>query len=166
MPRVIRLLVRGKIDPIKTFFRIKTAGLGSSGPYPSCGSCQMKFAYYPGCSARSTCAELNEATHLVAAKLGPRAATAEFGDLHRRARTACHRSGRLLYAERPDPRAGRESRLAADDNLQHLHPECAGCPCRFRHRQGACSLHQCQAGRRGSALQRAHPHQPFSLGPA
>jgi succinate dehydrogenase / fumarate reductase, cytochrome b subunit len=30
----------------------------------------MKFAYYPGCSARSTCAELNDATHLVAAKLG------------------------------------------------------------------------------------------------
>ena len=30
----------------------------------------MKFAYYPGCSARSTCAELNEATHLVGAKLG------------------------------------------------------------------------------------------------
>jgi succinate dehydrogenase / fumarate reductase cytochrome b subunit len=30
----------------------------------------MKFAYYPGCSAQSTCAELNEATHLVAARLG------------------------------------------------------------------------------------------------
>jgi len=30
----------------------------------------MKFAYYPGCSARSTCAELNEATHRVAARLG------------------------------------------------------------------------------------------------
>lgn len=30
----------------------------------------MKFAYYPGCSARSTCAELNDATHLVAKKLG------------------------------------------------------------------------------------------------
>ena len=30
----------------------------------------MKFAYYPGCSARSTCAELNEATHLVANRLG------------------------------------------------------------------------------------------------
>jgi succinate dehydrogenase / fumarate reductase cytochrome b subunit len=30
----------------------------------------MKFAYYPGCSARSTCAELNEATHLVARRLG------------------------------------------------------------------------------------------------
>src|SRR3954466_15031959 len=30
----------------------------------------MKFAYYPGCSARSTCAELNDATHLVAARLG------------------------------------------------------------------------------------------------
>ena len=30
----------------------------------------MKFAYYPGCSARCTCAELNEATHLVAARLG------------------------------------------------------------------------------------------------
>jgi succinate dehydrogenase / fumarate reductase cytochrome b subunit len=30
----------------------------------------MKFAYYPGCSARSTCAELNEATLQVAARLG------------------------------------------------------------------------------------------------
>jgi succinate dehydrogenase cytochrome b subunit len=30
----------------------------------------MRFAYYPGCSARSTCAELNEATHRVAAALG------------------------------------------------------------------------------------------------
>jgi succinate dehydrogenase / fumarate reductase, cytochrome b subunit len=30
----------------------------------------VRFAYYPGCSARSTCAELNEATHCVAAKLG------------------------------------------------------------------------------------------------
>jgi len=30
----------------------------------------MRFAYYPGCSARSTCAELNEATHAVTARLG------------------------------------------------------------------------------------------------
>jgi succinate dehydrogenase / fumarate reductase cytochrome b subunit len=30
----------------------------------------MKFAYYPGCSARSTCTELNVATHRVAVKLG------------------------------------------------------------------------------------------------
>ena len=30
----------------------------------------MKFAYYPGCSARSTCAELNIATHRVAERLG------------------------------------------------------------------------------------------------
>lgn len=30
----------------------------------------MNFAYYPGCSAQSTCAELNTATHLVAKKLG------------------------------------------------------------------------------------------------
>jgi len=30
----------------------------------------MKLAYYPGCSARSTCAELNVATHRVAQKLG------------------------------------------------------------------------------------------------
>lgn len=29
----------------------------------------MNFAYYPGCSARSTCAELNEAMHEVAARL-------------------------------------------------------------------------------------------------
>ena len=30
----------------------------------------MRFAYYPGCSARSTCAELNKATHKVASRLG------------------------------------------------------------------------------------------------
>lgn len=30
----------------------------------------MKWAYYPGCSARSTCAELNDATHRVAKRLG------------------------------------------------------------------------------------------------
>lgn len=30
----------------------------------------MKFAYYPGCSARSTCSELSVATQAVAAKLG------------------------------------------------------------------------------------------------
>ena len=30
----------------------------------------MRFAYYPGCSAKSTCAELNAATHKVAARLG------------------------------------------------------------------------------------------------
>lgn len=30
----------------------------------------MRFAYYPGCSALSTCKELNAATHTVAAKLG------------------------------------------------------------------------------------------------
>jgi succinate dehydrogenase / fumarate reductase cytochrome b subunit len=30
----------------------------------------MRFAYHPGCSAKSTCAELNTATHNVAARLG------------------------------------------------------------------------------------------------
>lgn len=30
----------------------------------------MKFAYYPGCSAQSTCSELNAATHVVAKHLG------------------------------------------------------------------------------------------------
>lgn len=30
----------------------------------------MKFAYYPGCSAKSTCSELNVATKLVASRLG------------------------------------------------------------------------------------------------
>src|SRR4029077_5246186 len=46
-------------------------GGASRGPHSArARRCEMKFAYYPGCSARSTCAELNEATHLVAAKLG------------------------------------------------------------------------------------------------
>jgi len=30
----------------------------------------MRFAYYPGCSAQSTCKELNAATHVVAANIG------------------------------------------------------------------------------------------------
>ena len=30
----------------------------------------MRFAYYPGCSARSTCAELNVATNRVAERIG------------------------------------------------------------------------------------------------
>ena len=47
----------------------------------------MKFAYYPGCSAQSTCAELNEATHVVAAKLGLELLQLEFRHLYRRART-------------------------------------------------------------------------------
>ena len=29
----------------------------------------MKLAYYPGCSAKSTCKELNEAMHVVATSL-------------------------------------------------------------------------------------------------
>jgi ferredoxin len=52
----------------KHFFGIKTAGAEAAGRI-LVRECQMKFAYYPGCSARSTCAELNEATHLVAASL-------------------------------------------------------------------------------------------------
>ncbi len=31
---------------------------------------RLQFAYFPGCSAKSTCKELNTATHLVARKLG------------------------------------------------------------------------------------------------
>lgn len=30
----------------------------------------MKFAYYPGCSAQTTCRELNQSTHVVAQRLG------------------------------------------------------------------------------------------------
>jgi succinate dehydrogenase / fumarate reductase cytochrome b subunit len=37
----------------------------------------MRFSYYPGCSARSTCAELNEATHRVAQRLGLELVTLE-----------------------------------------------------------------------------------------
>ena len=40
----------------------------------------MRLAYYPGCSARSTCAELNEATHRVAASLGLNLVQLETGE--------------------------------------------------------------------------------------
>ena len=46
------------------------AGRGSRSPVAWSRGLAMKFAYYPGCSARSTCAELNEATHRVAHRLG------------------------------------------------------------------------------------------------
>src|SRR6516165_10357165 len=45
-------------------------GRGGRPPFGRWSGKAMKFAYYPGCSARSTCAELNEATHLVAKRLG------------------------------------------------------------------------------------------------
>ena len=72
LPRIVRLLLRGKINPLKTLFGIKTAAAEPRTPpaRPE-GSAAMRFAYYPGCSARSTCAELNVATHRVAAQARP-----------------------------------------------------------------------------------------------
>ena len=71
----------------------------------------MKFAYYPGCSARSTCAELNVATHRVAAKLGL--------DLLQLESATCTGARELraidpvgfLRAQCPHPGAGRARRL-------------------------------------------------------
>src|SRR5262249_36148958 len=48
----------------------QNAGERRGGAVSWARGCPVKFAYYPGCSARSTCAELNEATHRVAASLG------------------------------------------------------------------------------------------------
>src|SRR5262249_16122065 len=48
----------------------QNAGKHRSGAISRARGSPVKFAYYPGCSARSTCAELNEATHRVAARLG------------------------------------------------------------------------------------------------
>ena len=71
LPRIFRLLLRGKINPLKTFLVIKTAAAAPARRlFRGKAGSAMKFAYYPGCSARSTCAELNVATHRVAAKLG------------------------------------------------------------------------------------------------
>ena len=53
----------------------------------------MRFAYYPGCSAQSTCKELNASTHRVARKLGM-----ELVELH----SASCTGGRQLRAIDPD----------------------------------------------------------------
>lgn len=53
----------------------------------------MKFAYYPGCSAQSTCKELNVATHKVAARLG-----LELVELH----SASCTGSREIRAVKPD----------------------------------------------------------------
>ena len=70
-PRMWRMLMRGKINPLRTLLGLRTAAARPARRLLRReGANLMKFAYYPGCSARSTCAELNEATHRVAARLG------------------------------------------------------------------------------------------------
>src|SRR4029077_18676587 len=55
--------------PAQDFTDAQDCRHGGRATYSQSGA-PMKFAYYPGCSARSTCAELNVATHRVAHKLG------------------------------------------------------------------------------------------------
>ena len=55
--------------PAQDFTHVEDRRRRARATYPQSGAL-MKFAYYPGCSARSTCAELNVATHRVARKLG------------------------------------------------------------------------------------------------
>ena len=70
LPRIVRLFLRGKINPLRTLFGTKTAAAEPARRLLGREASAMKFAYYPGCSARSTCAELNVATHRVAERLG------------------------------------------------------------------------------------------------
>ena len=65
----------------------------------------MKFAYYPGCSARSTCAELNEATHRVAAGLGLDLVQLDSATCTGARELRAIDPRRLLHAQRAHPRA-------------------------------------------------------------
>ncbi len=130
----VAAVVRGKIDPHQNAAGAEIGG-GSCRRSPArTRRPRMRFAYYPGCSARSTCAELNEATHQVAARLGLDAHRAGGGDLHRRPRAARHRPDRLPHAQCAHPGARRARAAAADDHLQHLHAQSARRPCRLRRR--------------------------------
>ena len=94
----------------------------------------MKFAYYPGCSARSTCAELNVATHRVAAKLGLDLLQLESATCTGARELRAIDPVGLLYAQRAHPRARGARGAAADDDLQHLHAQFARCACGVRQR--------------------------------
>lgn len=107
---------------------------------------KMKYAYYPGCSARSTCAELNEATHAVAAKLGLELLQLD-RHLHRRQRNPCDRSNRILCSQCTHLGFGREPPPAAHDDLQHLHIERAGRTRSLRKRRRSCGVGACPAHR-------------------
>ena len=124
----------------------------------------MKFAYYPGCSARSTCAELNEATHLVAAKLGLELLQLE---------SATCTGARELRAIDPVGFYTLNVRILAlaERHGLPLMTICNTCTLNvldahaaFVDDQELAASINAQAGRGGPALQRAHPHQPFSLG--
>src|SRR6187397_2507362 len=60
----------GQDQPAANIVRHQDRGCGARTPPARPGGSAMRFAYYPGCSARSTCAELNVATHRVAQRLG------------------------------------------------------------------------------------------------
>src|SRR5437868_10360414 len=58
----------GQDRPDQDFHAEKDRGGGCGAPLAR--GAAMNFAYYPGCSARSTCAELNEAMQEVSTRLG------------------------------------------------------------------------------------------------
>lgn len=71
----------------------------------------MRFAYYPGCSAQSTCKELNAATHRVAEKLG-----LELAELH----SATCTGSRELRAVEPELFLALNARILAMAEQQDL----------------------------------------------
>ena len=165
MPRVLRLLLRGKIDPIKTFLRTKDAGgCGSRAPArrrrPS-----MKFAYYPGCSARIDLrrAQRGDASR---SRHGSVSSSRSWRRRPAPARASCAPSIRsasialnvriLALAER----AGLPLMTICNTctlNLLDAHAAFVDDPELARDGQRA-------ARRGGPALQRTHPHQPLPLG--
>ena len=83
----------------------------------------MKLAYFPGCSAQSTCKELNASTHLVARTLGLELRRIPLGDVHRQPRDPRGATGALPCPQCAHPRDGGARRPAADDDLQYLHAQ-------------------------------------------
>ena len=146
---------------------IKTAASEAAGRILRAESRQhMKFAYYPGCSARSTCAELNVATHRVAAKLGLELLQLE---------SATCTGARELRAIDPVGFYTLNVRILAlaESHGLPLMTICNTCTLNVLDAHAAfvsdnelAAVHQRAIGGRGPALQRPHPHQPFPLGAA
>ena len=131
LPRALRLLVRGKIDPIKTLLRRKTSAAAAAGRLLE-GEAADEVRLLSGVLRPL---DLRRAQRGDPQRGGPgsgSSSSARRGDLHRRARAARHRSGRLPHAQCAHPGARRARRPAADDDLQHLHAQPARRPCRLR----------------------------------
>ena len=163
-PRVFGCLVRRKINPLRTSLQHQDGRRRRRAAVFSAQESRNEIRLLPGCSARSTCAELNDATHLVAAKLG-----LELMQLDSATCTGTPNFARSIRSVSTRSTSGswrwRKPWPAADDHLQHMHAERARRSRGIRERSELAETVNARLA--GEDLHYSGgPDQPFSLGAA